>query len=232
MKALQLHKWDVSPVEATGIQNKLRKQVITENHVKDVKRIAGVDISIKNTTAIAAIVIISFPELKPLEQYVVTKKVEFDYIPGLLSFRESPSIIDAFEKVRQEPDLIMVDGQGIAHPRRFGIAAHLGILLNKPFIGCAKSLLCGKYDEPSEKAGSFSELHDKGKVIGAVLRTKDKTNPMYISIGHKIDLPTAISYAMKCCQGYRLPEPTRLADLAAGGKDVIRPVPLQAQLFS
>lgn len=222
MKIQEIHKWNVTPQEAIQIQNKLRKLVITKNVVHTVQRIAGVDISVKDEIARAAVVILSFPNLEPLEQKIITKPIEFGYIPGLLSFRESPSIIQAFEEISLEPDIVFIDGQGIAHPRRFGIASHIGLLLNKPTIGCAKSLLCGKYEEPNEKAGSYTYIKDKDEVIGAALRTKDKTNVVYVSIGHKIDLAQAIEYTLKCSKGYRIPEPTRLADLAAGGVEIVK----------
>jgi len=140
------------------------------------------------------------------------------YIPGLLSFRESPLILAACQRLTVTPDLILVDGQGIAHPRRIGLASHLGLFLDTPTIGCAKSLLCGSHETLPEKPGSYAELVDTGETIGAALRTRLGVKPVYVSIGHKVDLRTALHWAMECCRGYRLPEPTRLAHLAAGGK--------------
>ena len=141
----------------------------------------------------------------------------FPYIPGLLSFREAPLILAACEQLDLIPDLVLVDGQGIAHPRRFGLASHLGLFLNIPTIGCAKSLLCGAHEIPDSEPGNYAEIIDKSEIIGAALRTKPGVKPVYVSIGHKIDLETAIRWVMNCCRGYRLPEPARLAHLAAGG---------------
>jgi deoxyribonuclease V len=148
---------------------------------------------------------------------VVERKVTLPYIPGLLSFREAPLIVAACEELSNVPDLILVDGQGIAHPRRLGLASHLGLFLDVPTVGCAKSRLCGKHKPVGEKVGSYTELVDNGDVIGAVLRTKVGVKPIYVSIGHKISLSSARKWVLNCCRGYRLPEPTRLAHLAAGG---------------
>jgi deoxyribonuclease V len=150
------------------------------------------------------------------EVKVIKQQVTFPYVPGLLSFREAPLILAACEELDSEPDLILVDGQGIAHPRRFGLASHLGLLWDKPTIGCAKSRLCGKHDLVPAEAGSHAEIFDNGEVIGAALRTKQGVNPIYISIGHKVDLQAAIGWVLQCCCGLRIPEPTRLAHLAAG----------------
>ena len=144
-------------------------------------------------------------------------EIDFPYVPGLLSFREAPLILRAFEQLTHTPDLIMLDGQGIAHPRRLGIAAHLGLFFDNPTIGCAKSRLCGTHKAPALEPGNFEELSDKNENIGAVLRTKYHTQPVYISIGNKITIEDAIYWVMRCCRGYRLPEPIRLAHLAAGG---------------
>ncbi len=186
--------------------------------------IAGVDISVNrfSKTGTGAVVVLTFPALRVAEIQVVTDRINFPYVPGLLSFREAPLLLAAFEKLKLKPDIVMVDGQGVAHPRRFGIASHLGLLLGIPTIGCAKSRLCGEHDTPDVKAGSFAELKDGGKVIGAVLRTRYNVKPLYVSIGHMIDLPDAVKWVMACCRGYRLPEPTRLAHQAAGGN--LKPV--------
>jgi deoxyribonuclease V len=137
----------------------------------------------------------------------------FPYVPGLLSFREAPILLQAFARLKHRPDVIMIDGQGFAHPRRFGIASHLGVLLRSPTIGCAKTRLIGEHDAPGPRPGDFALLRHQGDIIGRVLRTKLRTNPLYISIGHKMDLPGAVRLVMKACQGYRLPEPTRQAHL-------------------
>ena len=219
MKVERLHSWQVSTAQALEIQQGLAGQVSRSNEVSTPNFIAGVDISAEKAQGMArgAVVVLSYPELRPVETQVVEAELNFPYIPGFLSFRESPIILAACEKVTVTPDLILVDGQGIAHPRRMGLASHLGLLLNTPTIGCAKSLLCGRHEMPDEEPGSFAEIIDWGETIGAALRTKTGTKPIYVSIGHKIDLQTAIHWVLECCRGYRLPEPTRLAHLAAEG---------------
>jgi deoxyribonuclease V len=203
---------------------KLAGEVIRECNGPVPHLVAGVDISVKrNGTAKAAVVVLSFPDMEMIEVKTVEDDPPFPYVPGLLSFREAPLILAACEQLKVTPDLIMVDGQGIAHPRRFGLASHLGLILDIPAIGCAKSRLCGTFQMPGEEAGSFSELTDEDEIIGAVVRTKTGTNPLFISIGHRIDLPTAIERILECCRGYRLPQPTRLAHLAAG--DNLRAIP-------
>ncbi len=219
VKVERLHSWQVSSAEALDIQQRLAAQVSRSNEVATPCFIAGVDISVNKTQGVAtgAVVVLNYPELRVVETKVVSGKLDFPYIPGLLSFRESPLTLAACEQLTITPDLILVDGQGIAHPRRLGLASHLGLLLNTPTIGCAKSLLCGQHEMPGEKPGSYAEVVDRGEVIGAALRTKLGTKPIYVSIGHKVDLQAAIYWALECCCGYRLPEPTRLAHLAAGG---------------
>ena len=189
------------------------------NEVGVPRFIAGVDISADKGQGVAtgAVVVLQHPELGVVETKVVNDKLNFPYIPGLLSFREAPLILAACQKLTVTPDLILVDGQGIAHPRRMGLASHIGLWLNSPTIGCAKSRLCGTHQVPGTEPGSYAEVVDNGEIIGAALRTKLGTKPIYVSIGHKIDLPTAIHWVMECCRGYRIPEPTRLAHLAAGG---------------
>ena len=181
--------------------------------------IVGVDISVDrfSGTGRGAAVVLSYPDLVIVETQVVTDSIEFPYVPGLLSFREAPLILAALEKLTVTPDLILVDGQGMAHPRRMGLASHLGLFLGVPTIGCAKSRLCGECEEPGREAGSYADLTDKGEVIGAALRTRAGVKPVYVSIGHMIDLPSAMRWVLACCRGYRLPEPTRLAHQAAGG---------------
>lgn len=205
------------------IQNKLKSLIKTTNEFKPekIKTIAGVDVSIKDKIARSAVVILS-QDLIPLEQKVAEIKVKFPYIPGLLAFRECPAVFEAFSKIKSEPDIIIVDGQGLAHPRRFGIASHIGVVLDKPAIGCAKSRLIGEHGEPPPQAGDYTHLIDKGELIGAVLRTRTDVAPVYVSIGHKIDLNTAISLVLKWCKGYRLPEPIRYAHMVAGGADVLK----------
>jgi deoxyribonuclease V len=228
MRAKQLHPWRVTPAEARKIQQQLQQQVIMEDVFDEIHTVAGVDIGIKRDNdnseiAKAVVVILNYPELELIDQIRVEQPIEFPYIPGLLSFRESPAIITAFEKLSTEPDLIIVDGQGIAHPRRFGIASHLGLLLDKPTIGCAKSRLYGRHDQPDMAAGSYAYLYDRDDIIGAVLRTRENVNFVYVSVGHNISLESAIEYTLKCCLNYRLPQPTRLAHQVAGGMTLMKP---------
>ncbi|MDZ4658886.1 MAG: deoxyribonuclease V [Bythopirellula sp.] len=219
------HPWNVTPAAAREIQEQLRYKVRQKNapSLRRIKHVAGIDISIRDNRAIAAIVVLDFATLQIVDFATHEDAVPFPYVPGLLSFRECPSILAAADKLRVEPDLILVDGQGIAHPRRFGIAAHLGVLFDKPTIGCAKSRLIGKHEEPALAAGSYADLWDRDELIGVVLRTKNKVRPLYISIGHRIELPTAIELVLACCRGYRLPEPTRYAHQLAGGNVVSSP---------
>lgn len=219
MKATRLHSWTVDRSEARDIQQRLAQQVSTCGEATSVGLIAGVDISQPDAggMATAAIVVLQYPEMKTTEVQLIREKPGIPYIPGLLSFREAPLILAAAEKLSATPDLILVDGQGIAHPRRFGIAAHLGLLWDVPTIGCAKSRLCGEYQTPGSEPGDFSYLWDNGEIIGAVVRTRRDVKPLFISVGHKIDLSSAIRWVLECCRGYRLPEPTRRAHLAAAG---------------
>jgi deoxyribonuclease V len=219
MKVARLHSWQVTTTQALELQLRLASQVSRRNEVISPRYIAGVDISVDRERGMGrgAVVVLSYPELEIAEVQTVEDRIDFPYVPGLLSFREAPITLAACEKLEIAPDLILVDGQGIAHPRRLGLASHLGLFLDTPTIGCAKSRLCGSHFAPGQEAGSHAELLDKEEVIGAALRTKDGVNPIYVSIGHKVDLESAIHWAIQCCRGYRLPEPTRLAHLAAGG---------------
>ena len=214
----QLHQWQVNPSEAISIQRQLALQVSKEETFIDVHFVAGVDVAIpRRGEGTASVVVLSYPDLRLVEDSKVEGAVDFPYIPGLLSFRESPLLIRAFEQVKITPDLVLVDGHGVAHPRRFGIAAHLGLLLDIPTIGCAKSRLCGAFEEPGLESGSTSNLKDMEEVIGQVVRTRTNTHPVYVSIGHKISLRQAVIWTLRCCRSFRLPEPTRLAHQAAGG---------------
>ncbi|MFC1955819.1 deoxyribonuclease V [Chloroflexota bacterium] len=228
MEVGKLHGWQVNTAQALEIQMRLANQVSGITEVINPCFIAGVDISVKRErgTATAAAVVLSYPELRLVETQMVKEELDYSYVPGLLSFREAPLILAACEKLTVTPDLVMVDGQGIAHTRRMGLASHLGLFLNTPTIGCNKSRLCGSHEEPGMEPGDYSELVDRDEVIVAVLRTKLAVNPVYVSIGHKIDLQTAINWVLECCRGYRLPEPTRLAHLAAGGnlKQEVKPL--------
>lgn len=217
MEIARLHSWDVSADEAVAIQRRLRALVVRENGFDpaQVRTIAGIDASYRDK-AYAAIVVLALPDLQVVEQAVAERETPFPYVPGLLSFREAPAVLDAMEKLTARPDLLMFDGQGIAHPRRLGIAAHMGVYLGMPSIGCAKSRLTGSYTEPGPNAGDTSPLMAGREQVGVVLRSKPRTNPLFISIGHLIDLPTATSFVLRTLHGYRLPEPTRQADRLAG----------------
>ena len=219
VKVKQWYSGQVSIDEAKDIQEELALQVSRDNRITAPQFIAGVDISVRAATGVAsgAVVVINYPEMRLVEVQVVNGEVSFPYVPGLLSFRESPLALSAFKKLTVTPDLILVDGQGLAHPRRMGLACHLGLFLDTPTIGCAKSLLCGQHEVPGDEPGSRTELRDGDEVIGSVLRTRHGVRPVYVSIGHKIDLENAVNWVLNCCCGYRLPEPTRLAHLAAGG---------------
>ncbi len=215
MKPVFSHSWDVSPQEASKLQEELRKRIILKKGFSKTERIAGADISFskKSNRAYAVVIVFSFPELKILEEQRAIGSLKFPYIPGLLTFREGPLLVEAFKKIKIEPDVIIFDGQGIAHPKRLGLATHMGILLDKPTIGCAKSKLIGTYQEPEREKGSYSLLKDDGEIIGAVLRTKEDISPIFVSPGHRIDLKSSIEIVLKCLRGYRLPEPTRQAHL-------------------
>jgi deoxyribonuclease V len=215
-----LHPWNVSPKEATAIQQRLRQLIRRKSNrpAIEVQRVAGIDVSIKKGIARAAAVVLSYPSLEPLDAALAEAPVSFPYIPGLLTFREGPVVLAALARLRTEPDLLIFDGQGIAHPRRLGIATHIGVLLDWPSIGCAKSRLWGKHEEPGTEKGNFALLYDGERVIGAVVRTRTEVKPVYVSVGHRIDLTSAIEYVLGCCKRFRLPETTRLAHRLAGGE--------------
>ena len=216
-----LYPWRVTPQQAVEIQKRLASQVSRVNHIdSEPKYIAGVDISgeDKEGHATAAVVVLSYPDMRVVEVKRARKKTDFPYVPGLLSFRESPLILAAMERLVLRPDLIMVDGQGLAHPRRFGIACHLGLLVDLPTVSCAKSILRGKYQDLSREAGSYAELVDRDEVVGVALRTRTDVSPVYVSIGHKVDLDFAIRWTLAVCRGYRIPEPTRMAHQAAANR--------------
>lgn len=219
MKVERLHNWQLNIDQALEMQRRLQARVSLSGRVISPRFIAGVDISAGKAQGMAqaAIVVLSYPELKLVETAVAQGELDFPYIPGLLSFRESPLILAACRKLSVTPELILVDGQGVAHPRRIGLACHLGLFLDVPTIGCAKSRLCGSHRLPGDKPGSYAKLVDRGETIGVALRTRLGVKPVYVSTGHKIDLENAIYWVLECLKGYRLPEPTRLAHLAAGG---------------
>lgn len=205
----------LDPKQAIVIQKELCEKIELTPLTKDIKTIAGCDISFnkESNKVYAGIIVFNYPELNIIEQSVIETEVFFPYIPGLLSFREIPPLLNAWDRLNQKPDLVMLDGQGIAHPRRIGIASHFGLIVDKPTIGCAKSKLIGKYDDVPTKKGSFSYLFDKDDIIGAVLRTKEKVKPVFVSPGNKITLKESIEIVMNCLSHYRIPEPTRQAHL-------------------
>jgi deoxyribonuclease V len=209
------HSWDVTPEEAVAIQMSLAAKVSLTPDIGEVRFVAGVD---NSATGVArcAIVILSWPELEVVEVSKAEKPLVFPYVPGLLSFREGPAILAAFDKLTQMPDLMFFDGQGISHPRKIGIASHIGVLLDMPTIGVGKSPLFVSGKEPGLEPGDQEPWHNrKGEVIAVALRTKLRSNPLYISPGNKVDLPTAVQYVQSALTGYRLPEPTRQAHNAA-----------------
>lgn len=217
MQYQKLHEWQVSPAEAEAIQTRLRSRVVATGGPETVRYVAGLDIGLRGEMMRAAAVVLSYPTLEVVESALVEQPVTFPYVPGLLSFREAPAMLAALAELRHEPDLLVVDGQGIAHPRRLGIAAHLGLLLDRPTIGCAKSILTGRHEPVGEAVGDWSPLVDRGEVVGAALRTKARVKPVYISVGHRIGLEEAVAWILRCTRGYRLPEPTRQAHARASG---------------
>jgi deoxyribonuclease V len=182
--------------------------------------VAGVDISTAQACAHAAIVTLRFPELDPIEAVEAELPLSFPYVPGLLAFREAPAVLAAAGLLRRAPDLFIIDGHGLAHPRRMGLACHIGLFLDRPTIGCAKSLLCGQVRYLGPSVGDCAEILDDRDTIGAAVRTRRETEPVYVSIGHKVDLATAISWVLRCCASHRLPEPTRWAHRIAGGEQL------------
>jgi deoxyribonuclease V len=214
----QPHGWDVTPKEAIALQEQLRQQVRLRADLGPVRRVAGVDVGFREGQARAAVVILSFPELEVVERARAEVPVTFPYVPGLLSFREGPAVLAAFQRLTLQPDLVLFDGQGLAHPRRLGLACHMGLLLDLPSIGCAKSRLCGTHEELGPEKGEWVPLFDGDEVIGAVVRSRTGTRPLYVSPGHRVDLETSIHYVLACCTRYRLPETTRWAHrLSSGG---------------
>jgi deoxyribonuclease V len=216
------HSWNLDPAQAVALQRQLRSRLSLVDRLDPVQQVAGVDVGFEQDGAItrAAVAVLSYPELELLETAVARRPTSFPYLPGLLSFRELPTVLDALERLALTPELLLCDGQGIAHPRRMGIAAHLGLLLDHPTIGVGKTRLFGTHGAVPEARGAWMPLEDGDEIIGAVLRTRAGTKPLYISAGHRISLETAVHYVMGCCTRYRLPETTRwahrLASTSAG----------------
>ncbi|GAB4519428.1 MAG: deoxyribonuclease V [Anaerolineae bacterium] len=218
MQFAHLHPWNLSPGEAVTLQKEMASQVIYDREIplSRVKLVAGVDVSVKDEVSQAAVVVLTYPHLEVVEVQLAAQPTPFPYVPGLLTFREGPALVEAFEKLEHEPDVFIFDGMGRIHPRRMGIAAHMGLWLGRPTIGCGKTHLIGHYSEPAQERGSYSPLTYYGEQLGVVLRTRDKVKPVYISPGHLIDLDSAINIVMACTPKYRLPEPIRRAHNAAG----------------
>jgi deoxyribonuclease V len=226
MNIKKLHNWNLSYSQAIALQKSLSEKVQMIELKNQLKTIAGIDcaLSKNNQRIIAAVVVLSMqttqkdlwgpvesPSFEIIETTNAVQKIDFPYIPGLLSFRESPACIAAVEKLKNEPDVFVIDGQGIAHPRRLGLAAHLGLFFDKPTIGCAKSRLTGIFEEPELEKGSYSPLKDGEEIIGAVVRTRTNVEPLFVSVGNKCLLKDAIKITLDCTTKYRIPEPTRLA---------------------
>ncbi|MBC6475976.1 MAG: deoxyribonuclease V [Hormoscilla sp. GM102CHS1] len=217
MQIKRRHQWPTSTQSATAIQQQLVPEVITTDQLESVQYVAGVDVGFVDdgATSRAAVAVLSFPSLELSEQAIAQRPTQFPYVPGFLSFREIPPVLEALEKLNTTPDLILCDGQGLAHPRRFGLACHLGVLTDIPTIGVAKSRLIGTHAELPVEKGSWQPLIHEQEIIGAVLRTRSTVKPLYVSIGHRVSLPTAIDYVLRCTRSYRLPETTRIADRLA-----------------
>jgi len=217
MQIKRRHQWSTSTQSATAIQQQLVPEVITTDQLESVQYVAGVDVGFVDdgATSRAAVAVLSFPSLELSEQAIAQRPTQFPYVPGFLSFREIPPVLEDLEKLNTTPDLILCDGQGLAHPRRFGLACHLGVLTDIPTIGVAKSRLIGTHAELPVEKGSWQPLIHEQEIIGAVLRTRSTVKPLYVSIGHRVSLPTAIDYVLRCTRSYRLPETTRIADRLA-----------------
>lgn len=218
MKLRELHDWALTPREARSLQEALRGQVRLERSpgLGGIRRVAGVDNSYvrdgETTTAFASVVVLSFPELEVVEVRHAALPISFPYVPGLLSFREAPAILAACRAVESEPDVVLFDGHGLAHPCRLGLAAHLGLFLDRPAIGVAKSRLVGEHEEPVREFGARQPLFDRGDMVGMVVRTRPSSKPVFVSPGHRMSLEAAVEIVLACCRpNRRLPEPIRLA---------------------
>jgi deoxyribonuclease V len=218
------HGWDVTPKEAAALQLELRDKLLRRRAFTRIRTVAGADMAVNTTGSrgkgrglgYAGVIVYSFPELQEIERASAVVPITFPYVPGLLTFREGPPLLAAFAKLRTEPELLLFDAHGYAHPRRFGLASHLSVVLDKPGIGVAKSRLLGTHKQPGIQKGSWTPLKDSRETIGAVLRTRTNVQPVFISIGHRVDLKDAVELALACCDGFRIPKPTREADFFVG----------------
>src|ERR671920_960685 len=217
MKVDGIHGFDLSPPQARRLQEELASRVVAGPalDLQGVRRVAGADVSTERDMAFATVAVLDFPVLSVVEVQGFEAPLRFPYVPGLLSFRELPSVVGALERIETEVDALILDAQGIAHPRRMGLASHLGIFLDVPTVGCARSLLVGSFQEPGREKGSATDLVHRGEVVGRVVRTRDGVSPVYVSVGNGIDLSSAVALVLACCTRYRLPEPTRQAHNAA-----------------
>ena len=222
MEYRNLHSWNVSTREAKEIQLRLRDMIEPVWDGREINTVAAADVGFPDkNTVLAAVVVLSFPDLEVVERSLSTQEVNFPYVPGFLSFREVPGLLSALEGIQETPDILLCDGQGIAHQRRMGLAAHVGLLVDTPVLGCAKSVLVGSFSPPGERRGSYSHMLDKdGEIIGAAVRTRDRVKPVYVSIGNRIDLETAIDVVLRCSTKYRIPRPLRLAHQLSVGERV------------
>jgi deoxyribonuclease V len=224
MRLAIAHRWDLAVGEARELQAQLSGQVIRTVAFDPaaLQTVAGVDVGFQGDVARAAVVVLRFPELEPVDRAVAEARVAFPYVPGLLAFREGPGVLAALDRLKVWPDLFIFDAQGVAHPRRLGLAAHMGVILDWPSIGCAKSRLIGTHDEPADEPGKWTALYDGAEVIGAAVRSRRGARPLYVSTGHRVDLPTAVEFVLCCARGYRLPETTRAAHrLASGAQEAL-----------
>jgi deoxyribonuclease V len=217
MRVEELHGFDLSPAEARRLQGELASRVVAGAALDlgRVRYVAGADVSTEGDRAFATVAVLDFPGLSVVEVQGFEAALEFPYVPGLLAFREIPSVAGALEKVETAVDAVILDAQGLAHPRRMGLASHIGLFLEVPTVGCAKSVLVGKYEEPGMEKGSTSDLVHRGEVVGRVVRTRERVSPVYVSVGNGLDLESAVELVLACCTKYRLPEPTRQAHNAA-----------------
>jgi deoxyribonuclease V len=218
MNEKTLHHWNISSEEAIYLQRKLREKLVLadDNNTESFSIVAGADISYSKGSSVtfAAVVLMRYPEMETIEESFNIQETCFPYIPGLLTFREGPALLGAFKGLKHSPDAIIFDGQGIAHPRGIGLASHMGLFLNIPAIGCAKTRLIGTHDSVGPQRGDLSCLRHNSQIIGAVLRTKSGVKPVFVSQGHRISLERSVNLVLSCCRGYRLPEPVRTAHLA------------------
>jgi deoxyribonuclease V len=214
MKAVLRTRWDLTPRQAMRLQERLRERVILEDRYDAIRFVAGADLAFEPDTnqAVAGVIVYRFPALEEVERRHAWRKLRFPYVPGLLSFRETPVLMAAFRKLRTEPDVILIDGHGRAHPRRFGIACHVGVIFDKPTIGCAKSILVGEHGALGPKRGSTTALMDHGERVGTVLRTREDVKPIYVTQGNRVSLASAVRIVGQCLDGFRIPKPTREAD--------------------